>query len=100
MNALIREEHEVAMAEQATIDALSKGLDEVKTDVRELRADNRSLRDKIDTVYVTLRDKIDQSHAALSAGQAALRDRMDEGLRAADAKSNSINANLTRSSKS
>jgi DNA anti-recombination protein RmuC len=83
MNALIRKTHEVPVAEQQAIATLSKGLDEVKTDVRELRADNKSLREKIDAVYTTLRDKIDQSHAALSAGQAALRDRMDEGFRAA-----------------
>jgi uncharacterized coiled-coil DUF342 family protein len=109
MNALIHEKCEDPVVPQEMIELhiapLRKGLDEVKADVRELRADHKGLRDKLDTVHTTLldkidtvqttlRDRIDQSHASLSAGQAALRDRMDEGFRASNAKIDSVSTTL------
>jgi hypothetical protein len=33
-------------------------LNELKADIRELRADNKKLEEKIDAVHTTLRDKI------------------------------------------
>jgi hypothetical protein len=42
-----------------------------------------------------LRDKIDQSHAVLSAGQTALRDKMDHGYAALISKIDSLNTTLS-----
>ena len=64
-------------ANETTIEAhigfLRSDLSDVKQDVRKLTADST-------TIQTTLRDKIDQSHAALSASQAALSDRMNRGF--------------------
>ena len=71
MNAVICEKDEVFVAANETIEAhivaLHNGLDEVRIDVRELRADYRSLRDKIDQVAASMNAKIDQVAAATNA---------------------------------
>ena len=40
------------------LESLHKGQDELREDVRELRADNKSLRDKVDALDKSLSDKI------------------------------------------
>ena len=72
----------------AHIAFLRVGLDEVKQDVRKLTADST-------TIQTTLRDKIDQSHAALSAGQAALSDRMDRNFETLNVKIDAVSSTLS-----
>jgi len=93
---------------EARIGSLDTRLSEVKTDIRELRADDWAVREKIDRSHTTLSNgmhkdcsalnakidqreavldrKIDQRTAALCASQDALRDRMNEVFRALDEK--------------
>lgn len=63
MNAVVRENYEVSMLTDEAIEvhlaSLNAGQDELRKDVRELRADNKSLNEKIDSVQATLNDKID-----------------------------------------
>jgi hypothetical protein len=63
MNAAVRENNEVSMLTDQAIEvhlaSLHKGQDELRKDVRELRAENKTLREKIDIVQTTLNDKID-----------------------------------------
>ena len=70
-------------ANETTIEAhigfLRSDLSDVKQDVRKLTVDST-------TIQTTLRDKIDQSHAALSAGQAALSDRINRGFETLNAR--------------
>lgn len=101
MNARFRERDEVQVtnkeALEAKIDAQTTALGEVRTDVRELRADNKTLRDKMDEGFraldakieqrtAALDAKIDQRTAQLSADHKSLSERVDEGFRAQDAK--------------
>ena len=48
------------------LESLHKGQDELREDVRELRADNKSLRDKVDALDKNLSDKIDALDKSLS----------------------------------
>ncbi len=70
MNAMMRERDEAPVVANETIEvmlgSLRVGLDEVKEDIRDLKADVGSLRDKIDRNYETL-----------SQGQTTLRDKLD-----------------------
>ena len=113
MNALIREplecEGPVAANEtmiEASLASLRDGLGEVKTELRELRADNRAIREKLEQKT----DAIHQSHLALSAKieavQTILRDKIDavnssltakidQGLAASNSKIDSVNTSLT-----
>ena len=64
MHALIRKKDEVQMAAanetiEASLAFMCKGLDDVKIDIREIRADNKTLRDKIDQTDARLRETID-----------------------------------------
>ena len=62
MNAVLREKYEAPMltieAIEVHLESLHKGQDELREDVRELRADNKSLRDKVDTLDKNLSDRI------------------------------------------
>ncbi|HVX90645.1 MAG TPA: hypothetical protein VHC20_03335 [Candidatus Paceibacterota bacterium] len=67
--------------------------DEIKAEIRELRADNKKLNEKIDVVagtliaaQIALHDKVDEGFRAADAKIDALRNKMDEGFRAADTK--------------
>jgi DNA anti-recombination protein RmuC len=71
MHALIRKKDEVYVAAtnetlEANIASLSKRVDEVTIDIRELRADNKTLRDKIDHTNVTLGERIDLAERRLN----------------------------------
>jgi chromosome segregation ATPase len=46
---------------------------EVRQDIRDLRADNKSLRDKIDANHASLTEKIDSNHASANAKIDAMR---------------------------
>jgi polyhydroxyalkanoate synthesis regulator phasin len=71
MNAVMQHRDEVGVgnvgATEAKIDALRDTLDETKQDVRELRGEIHSLR-----------DKVDRNHGEMHAGFAALRKTMDD----------------------
>ena len=77
-------EVDVAYAEttDAKIDALRSDVDEVKQDLRELRAevkaDVRELRDGLSS----LRDKVDKNYAEMQTGFAAIRGEMQAGFTA------------------
>jgi outer membrane murein-binding lipoprotein Lpp len=90
MNARFRESDEVQVtnkeALEAKIDGLTTGMGEVRTDVRELRADNKALRNDMNEGFRALDAKIEQRTAVLTAGQQTLREKMEEGFRAQDAK--------------
>lgn len=62
MNAVVRPKHEVPVLTNDAIEvhlaSLHAGQEELRKDVRELRADNKSIRDKIDTVQTTLSQDI------------------------------------------
>jgi chromosome segregation ATPase len=64
MNAVMRKPYEAPVIPNETIEAnitfLRTNVDEVKADMRGLQADNRSLRDKIDTVRSELIHRIEQ----------------------------------------
>jgi chromosome segregation ATPase len=71
MHALIRKKDEVYVAAtnetlEANIASLSKRVDEVTIDIRELRADNKTLRDKIDHTDATLGERIDLAERRLN----------------------------------
>ena len=78
MNAALRKHYEVPVASNETLEAhitsLRVGLDEVKEDVRELRADNKSLREKVDAIHTNLRDKIDSVNTSLGGQLTKLSD--------------------------
>lgn len=63
MNAVVRENYEVSMLTDEAIEvhlaSLNAGQDELRKDVRELRADNKSLNEKIDALGARLDRKID-----------------------------------------
>jgi hypothetical protein len=73
MNAVVRQNHEVSMLTNEAIEvhlaSLHKGQDELREDVRELRADNKSLREKVDVIHESLAGKI----AKLSDDVASMR---------------------------
>lgn len=81
MNAVMREPYEVPVVANETIEAK---LDPLRKSVDEVKADVRSLRDKVDQNFNTLnqgqnvlRDKVDQNFNTLNQGQNALRDKVD-----------------------
>lgn len=76
MDAVIREECEVSVISRDE-------LLEIRQDIRELRADNRRLAEKIDAVARSLIDKI-------NVLRIALREKMDERFRASDQKIESL----------
>jgi hypothetical protein len=69
MNAVMREPYEAPVIPTETIEAnltfLRTSVDEVRADMRGLQADNRSLRDKIDTVRSELIHPIEQVRTEL-----------------------------------
>ena len=94
MNALIHQllEYEDPMAAnetmiEATLASLRDDLTEVKLDVRELRADNQLIRDKLHQSHLALNDKME-------AIQTHLRDRMDAGFAASDRKTDALNTKV------
>jgi len=94
MNALIHQllEYEDPMAAnetmiEATLASLRDDLTEVKLDVRELRADNQLIRDKLHQSHLALNDKME-------AIQTHLRDRMDAGFAASDRKTDALNTKI------
>ena len=94
MNALIHQllEYEDPMAAnetmiEATLASLRGDLTEVKLDVRELRADNQLIRDKLHQSHLALNDKME-------AIQTHLRDRMDAGFAASDRKTDALNTKI------
>ena len=48
---------------QVLVDSLLTRQDELKKDVRELRADDRSIRERLDAVYRMLRERMDAVEA-------------------------------------
>ena len=90
MNAVIREKYEAPVASEETIEAhlgyMRTGLDEVRKDVRELRAGNGLLREKIDQVRETLGSKIDQVRTALETKLDQFRDGLETKISGLDAK--------------
>ena len=117
MNAFIREplecEGPVAANEkmiEASLASMRGDLGEVKTELRELRADNRAIREKIDAVQTILRDKVDEGSAAsnskieavntslttkIEAVNTSLMAKMDQGFAACNSKIDGVNASLT-----
>lgn len=97
MNAMVREKYEVSVVAKDTLELhiapLRQGLDDLKKDLREVRAEGKSLREKLDVVYVTLRDKIDQVQATLTAKIDQLNIRLDDKI---DQSHNSLNAKLEK----
>jgi chromosome segregation ATPase len=91
MNAVMREPHEAPVIPNETIEAnitfLRTSVDEVKADMRGLQADNRSLRDKIDTVRSELIHRIEQVRTELI-------DRIDQLGARLDAKIDQLGARL------
>lgn len=79
MNAVIREEFEVPVISRDE-------LLEIRQDIRELRADNKKLGEKIDAVHNTLRDKMDEGFCRGDEKRESLRREMQEGFRIFDAK--------------
>jgi hypothetical protein len=81
MNAVIRRKHEVLVVANETVEAhiasLRTGQAELKADLRELRADNKSLRDRIEAIHITLRAKIDAVHATLLGRLDATNNKVD-----------------------
>jgi uncharacterized coiled-coil DUF342 family protein len=69
MNAVVRENYEVSMLTDEAIEvhlaSLHDGQNELRKDVRELRADNKSLHEKIDALGDRLDRKIDGNFATL-----------------------------------
>ncbi len=80
---------------EASLVSMRKHLGEVWNELRELRADNRAMRDKLEQKT----DAIHQSHLALSAKieavQTILRDKLDERSAASNSKIDDVNAALT-----
>jgi chromosome segregation ATPase len=91
MNAVMREPYEAPVIPNETIEAnitfLRTSVDEVKADMRGLQADNRSLRDKIDTVRSELIHRIEQVRTELI-------DRIDQLGARLDAKIDQLGARL------
>jgi uncharacterized protein involved in exopolysaccharide biosynthesis len=87
MNAMIRQTGEVDVASneatEAKIDALRDSLDEGKADVRELRGDISSLR-----------DKVDKNYSEMHAGFAALRESIASVQTGLQTKIDSLQASL------
>ena len=113
MNAVIREalecEGPVAANEtmiEASLVSLREGLGEVRTELRELRADNKAIREKLeqktDAIYqshLTLSSKIEAVNASLTArmdgANASLTTKMDQGFASCNSKIDGVNASLT-----
>jgi predicted nucleic acid-binding Zn-ribbon protein len=81
MNAVMREHYEVPVVANETNEAK---LDSLHTSVDEVKAEVRSLRDKVDQNFNTmnqgqsaLRDRIDANFNTLNQGQNTLRDKID-----------------------
>jgi DNA anti-recombination protein RmuC len=71
---------------------------EVRQDIRELRADNKTLRDKIDATQASLSVRIDENHSSLDrkidATQASLATKIDENYSSLDRKIDATQASL------
>ena len=93
MNAVMREPYEAPVIPNETIEAhitfLRTSVDEVKADMRGLQADNRSLRDKIDTVRSELIHRIEQVRTELI-------DRIDQLGARLDARIDQLEAKIDR----
>ena len=102
MNAVVRKKHGGLMLTNEVIEthlaSLRAGQEDLREDVRELRADNKSIRDKIDAVDTKLTqeiravekkldEKIDEKFSTLDA-------KIDKTFGTLDAKIDAINANL------
>src|SRR5688572_30726730 len=98
MNALIRKQSEcegLMAANETIIEAIlasmREDLGEVKTDIRELRADNKVIREKLEQKT----DAVPSGHLSLSAKieavNASLTTRMDRGFAATDLKIDALN---------
>jgi hypothetical protein len=78
MNASIRAVYEAVVESTETIEAhlmyLRKGVDDCKDDIRELRSDNKSLREKMDQGYARLDAKLDKNCSEINASIVALRE--------------------------
>ena len=89
MNAVMREKYEVPMLTNEVIEvhlaSLRAGQEELREDVRELRADNKSIRDKIDAVNAKLTRKIDAMDAKLTQKIDAVDMKLGEKIDAVDA---------------
>jgi hypothetical protein len=70
MNAVVQENYEVSMLTDEAIEVhlatLHKGQDELRADVRELRADYKSLNEKMDGINASLSAKIDGINVSLN----------------------------------
>ena len=87
MNAVRRESsYEVRMvnteATDTKIDALRDSQEETKADVRELRKDSVSLREKVDDLRAEMHAGFTALRGEMHAGLAAIRDEMSTGLTA------------------
>ncbi len=84
MNAVLRENYEAPMltieAVEAHLDALHTGQNELREDVRELRADNKSLRDKLDALDQKLSDKVTALDQKLSDKVTALDHKLSDKI--------------------
>jgi hypothetical protein len=71
MSASIRAICEAVVESKETIEAhltyLRNGIDDGRSDIRELRSDNKSLREKMDQGYARLDAKLDKSGAEINA---------------------------------
>jgi chromosome segregation ATPase len=92
MNAVVQENYEVSMltieAVEVHLASLHKGQDELREDVRELRADNKSLREKVDAIHESLDAKIDGVNTSLSA-------KIDDVNASLNARIDAVSATLT-----
>jgi predicted nuclease with TOPRIM domain len=71
--------------------SLHAGQDELREDVRELRADNKSLRDKVHVVHMTLSQDIKALDEKFDAKFATLDTRLEGKFGKLDAKYDSLN---------
>jgi len=113
MNAVVRKKHGGLMLTNEVIEthlaSLRAGQEDLREDVRELRADNKSIRDKIDAVDTKLTqeiravekkldEKIDEKFSTLDAKIdktfGTLDAKIDKTFGTLDAKIDAINANL------
>lgn len=98
MNAVVRENYEVSMLTDEAIEvhlaSLNAGQDELRKDVRELRADNKSLNEKIDSVQATLNDKIDALGNRLDRKIDEKFDTLDKKIETLDNKIDGVNTSL------
>lgn len=109
MNAVVRENYEVSMLTDEAIEvhlaSLNAGQDELRKDVRELRADNKSLNEKIDALgarldrkidakFDTLDKKIDERFGTLDRKIDEKFDTLDKKIETLDNKIDGVNTSL------